>query len=229
MINLLLKRQPRAVTLLELLAVVMIVSILATVATGVYTGEIKRARISATKDLIHQLDVAIARYEVDCGSLPPSGSADASVPPEASSRQSGSGYLHLALVHSMSGDASKPASASWKGPYINLQADQVAHSDTSTSSSTTLNVGLMNILDPWSNKIIYVEHADYTQTGDVSGTKTFSGTAPDGANPDLPAPYPYGEAYYNPSTDQLLSYGPDGQTLSGYPGAAKDDVNNFGY
>lgn len=230
-----------AVTLLELVVVVLIISILATIATGIYTGETRRARIAAAQDLIHQLSVAIARYEVDCGSQPPSGSGTTLPPPVASSRYDGSGYLHLALLYSMSGSANKPASALWHGPYIAFQASEVGMPIDFTGSN---NVGMINILDPWQSPVRYVSHEDYGSTGGnfSGGTLLFGSTAPTGANPKLPAPNPFaaqGETYYNTSTYQLISLGPDGQTLDSlnggtvgnfsFAGAAEDDVTNFGY
>lgn len=226
-----------AVTLLELLVVVLIISILATIATGVYTGQTRRARIAATEDLIRQLDMAITRYEVDTGSFPPSGTGTTLEPPAVSSREDGSGYLHLALVHSLSGNALVPASALWDGPYINVQSENLL-------SITPANPqpGSINFLDSWGNPIIYVKAEDYSITGATfnGGTETFSGTM-EGADPDLPAPNPFraqGETFYNPTTYQLISFGPDGDTLRlviggfgqfQFLGTDPDDINNFGY
>ena len=69
----------RGVTLLELLAVVLILGILSTIATNVYVGTLNRARIAATQNTIREIEVAIARYEIDLGQFPPSGSADVSL------------------------------------------------------------------------------------------------------------------------------------------------------
>ena len=223
---------PGAVTLLELLVVVLIISILATIATGVYTKQTQRARIAATHDLIHQLDVAITRYELDTGMFPPSGSNQNSVPPLAGERAMGSGYLHAALVHSMSYNALAPASSLWQGPYINLQKTQVS----APTEADAAFVGMFNILDPWGGAIVYVAHEDYAIVGAnfLGGAQMFAEASPDGADPDLPAPNPFvamGETYYNPSTYQLFSPGPNGRTLTQpiYAGAEYDDVNNFGY
>src|SRR5262245_29463523 len=115
MLKKILQNYSRAVTMVELLVVVLIIGILATVATGVYTGEARRARVAATSDLIRQLEVGITRYEVDTGALPPSGSGNGLNPQQnqqggAVNRLNGSGYLHVALIYSMSGSANRPAS-----------------------------------------------------------------------------------------------------------------------
>jgi prepilin-type N-terminal cleavage/methylation domain-containing protein len=225
-----------ALTLMELLVVVLILSILSTIATGVYTDQTRRARVAATQDLIHQLSIAITRYENDLGAFPPSGTSPTYPPVAPDARNDGSGLLELALVHSMNGNATAPASTLWQGPYISLQAGQLAAFNASaTSGTTTVAIGGYNMLDPWGGAIRYVRHEDYgTSTGATfaGGTAMFSTAAPTGANPNLPAPNPYfaTEIYYNPSTYQLFSYGPDGTTLAKpYFGTAADDINNFGY
>lgn len=219
-----------AVTLMELMVVVLIIGILSTIATGVYTGKTHEARIAAAHALIHNLEVAITRYELDTGSLPPSGSGvlplDVITSGSTTTRENGSGYLHLALVHSVSNNATAPASTLWKGPYINLQLDQIQPKGKDAATP-----GMINIVDPWGNPILYFASPEYsgTSAGYTGGTKMFT-TPVAGANPKLPAPNPFAsEVYYNPKTFQLIGFGPDGTTLDSYPGAGADDINNFGY
>ena len=229
-------------TLIEMLVVVVIISILATIATGVYTGATRRARIAHTVDLIHQLETAIARYESDLGVFPPSGSGDVLLPPDSlSSRLNGSGYLQVALMHSLSGNAQIPASPLWQGPYITIKQEQLAP-DTLDAVSLPARY---NILDAWGNPMFYVQSEDYSTvtTNFWGGTRIFSSTRPTtfDSNPNLPAPNPYftqGETYYNPSTYQIVSFGPDGVTpgmeagteaQTNYTGTGLDDVTNFGF
>ncbi|OPZ08812.1 MAG: hypothetical protein BWZ08_00874 [candidate division BRC1 bacterium ADurb.BinA292] len=220
---------PRAaVTLLELLVVVLIISILATIATGVYTGEAERARIAATQDLIHQLEVAITRYEADLGQFPPSGSGD--VDGSLINLRDGSGFLQLALVHSMAGSVYN-APPQWRGPYINVKSINL--------DPTATVAGEFDILDAWGSPLVYVTSDFYESRGPsfTGGTVMFSSTRPDGANPDLPAPNPFverGETYYNSSTYQIYSPGPNGKTFGvtsegQFAGTEADDINNFGY
>lgn len=213
------------VTLLELLVVVVILSLLATLATGIYTGQTRKARIAATRSLIKDLEIAIARYEIDLGQLPPSGSGAPALPAAILSRSNGSGYLYTALVHSIDGSAYEPSSPLWNGPYINLQAN---HYDGTQSNLTE-----RDILDPWGGAIYYVMNEDYNVSGGTfeGGTQFFASSLPSGGNPDLPAPNPVldlGETFYNTSTYQIISFGPDGETLgSPYWGGALDDITNF--
>lgn len=227
-----------AVTLLELLAVVLIVAILATIAQNVYTGQIDRARVAATATTIRELGIAITRYEIDTGEFPPSGSATVSVTTStavvtfAGRLFTGSGLLHLALVHSLSGSALTPIDSTWQGPYISFQSDILG-------TSTTL--GQTQILDPWGTPIQYIRSVDYIISGptrhgtllftdsnaftatDIDGTTISitgafttgdpnSGSVPrlaDAADDDLPNPNPFdtSEFFYNFATIQLWSFG----------------------
>lgn len=219
------------------MVVVLILSILATIATGVYTGKTQEARIAAAHALIHNLEVAITRYEIDTGSLPPSGSGPMPVT-TTDARNNGSGYLHEVLVHGVSSNAYQPGSNLWKGPYLTLQIGSFAVKDAGGNINAP---GMIDILDPWGMPILYYAWPEYaTTTGNYSGgTYLFTATAPDGANANLPAPNPYAstETYYNPRTFQLISFGPDAATLSptsaaglnfSLAGAAADDITNFG-
>lgn len=240
------RHEPRrlAVTLLELLVVVLIIAILATIATNVYTGQTRRAKIAAAVDLLHTLEVGITSYEVDTGTLPPSGSGDFPLSPlntgTGTNRTDGSGFLSMVLVHSSSANANAPSSALWKGPYAQFQADQLR--GPLIGGVTLTNPGRLDILDPWGSPVIYVQNADYGihTISFKGGTNLFSGTAPAGANPNLPAPNPYvtrGETYYNTRSYILISFGPDSVTLGSgalstfginYQGAGLDDITNFG-
>lgn len=246
-------RHEPAVTLLELLAVVLIISILATIGSNTYIGQVRRARVAATADMIRELEIAIARYEVDVGAIPPSGSANLTfsggtitsiaapalinVDTETSGDLPGSSLLHLTLVHSTSGSSVNPSDASWRGPYIDFQAQNIELDGTTNQTQ---------ILDAFGNPIHYLTAQKYDHTT-FSGTEMFDGSEPtavsDNADPDLPSPNPYAgtETYYNVSTFQLFSLGSNGATFgtegSGdptstsiiYAGTENDDVNNFGY
>src|SRR5690606_20774970 len=60
------KNTPKSgVTLLELLVVLVIISILSTIAVGVYTKEVLRAKVARTRAEIRTLEVAINRYQID--------------------------------------------------------------------------------------------------------------------------------------------------------------------
>lgn len=234
-------------TLLELVAVIVIISILSSIGANVFFGQIKNAKIAATRVLISELQTAITRYQIDVGTWPPSGSGNVTTGtlPSIAAQDfvDGAGLLHLALVHSLSGDSTNPSDQNWAGPYMGFQADRL----------TTGTPGQIQMLDSFGTELQYVRSDDYTTTYTVSaiimeaGTIMFDGTESASvratADPDLPSPNPFfgGERFYNVSTFQLFSFGPDGTTF-GFPdsnstttgsriyrGTERDDINNFGY
>lgn len=205
------------VTLIELLVVLLIIGILSTVSIGIYTQHIERARIAAAKDTIHQLEVAVTAYQIDVGQLPPSGSGSNIAPstPNPSSPALGNGYMQLAIQSSLNANALAPLSMRWIGPYVEIDINKLG--DISGNRiSASLSPGEVNILDPWSHPYYFVRNQDYA---------TFGGTVR-----ALSDPYRSTETYYNPSTFQIFSFGPNRQTL-GVPdrGTETDDINNWGY
>lgn len=213
------KKNQSAVTLLELLVVVVIMGILASIAVTVYTGHVDRARVAACRDTIRQLELAINRYEVDTGQLPPSSSGLPIAPNQllyegnATIGSFGSGYLQLALIHSLSGNLNAPLHQRWIGPYIQPDEDQLGDRYGFPVSITTPK-GYVQLLDPWGLPYYYIRLDHYASLG---GTQ-------------YPSTHPYysSETYYNPSSFQIFSTGRNGSTYSApYRGEETDDVNNW--
>lgn len=211
----------KAFTLVELLAVCLILGLLATVAVGVYTNQVERARIAAARQTISELEMAANRYQVDVGTYPPSGSG--TLPFASNAPAVGCGYLELALIHSMSGNSQSPNTPLWKGPYISIQNQYLGDSNGNNFAMNPLLPGLtpgqVQIIDPWGKPYRYVRYGpspdDYATMG---GTK-------------LPTGHPFAatEVYYNPNTFQIVSDGNDGVTPAPpNVGTDSDDVTNFG-
>lgn len=207
-------------TLVELVVVLLILSLLATIAITVYSGQVRRAQFAVAKTEIRQLELNITRYEVDLGVFPPSSSGTTFGTSPASpltdprfNTGRGCGYLTLCLQHSMSGNAWKPADPRWKGPYMELQQNRLGLVQGGPVSSGA-SAPEICLLDPWGNPYYYVRFSDYETLG---GTE--QSNSPFGA---------LGETYYNPTTFQIFSLGPDGSTPPRpNAGLGPDDVNNF--
>lgn len=202
--------------MIELLVVVLILGLLATLAVGVFTTQVERARYAKARQTIAALELAINRYQIDNGSYPPSGSGN----PTGPQTFEGNGLLHLALVHSMSGDMNNPASPRWQGPYITIQEDELGNINGTplVDLNPVPSAGEIQILDPWRSPYRYVRCCgSATDNYDVNG-----GTL-------LPIGSPFAaEKYYNPSTFQIVSKGRNGLTGGpGFAGLEDDDVNNF--
>jgi prepilin-type N-terminal cleavage/methylation domain-containing protein len=214
-------RPGRGVTLLELIVVVLIIGILSTVAVSVYTGQVERARVAAARDIISQIESAVARYEIDTGQYPPSGYGT-TLPPSpltyvlgTNGESLGSGYLQVALVHSLSGNVYLPLDRKWLGPYLEPNENQLGDiNGVLVSQASGLTKPEIQLLDPWGLPYYYIRHNDYAT---MHGTELLAGN-----------PYRGSETYYNPSTVQIFSMGPNGRTYDvPYRGLETDDVNNW--
>ncbi|HNM46311.1 prepilin-type N-terminal cleavage/methylation domain-containing protein [Candidatus Sumerlaeota bacterium] len=213
------KTPRRAVTLLELMVVVVIIAILSTIAVGIYTKEIQRARYARTRAELRTLEIAIAQYQVDTGQLPPSGSGNTFAPAALTlaGNAIGSGYLTMSLRTSLNGNLYVPLSTRWQGPYIDWDQNRIGDPNgtpvTDPANLSTTFLGQFSFLDAWSTPILYIRSDDYVARG---GT-------------ELPSTSPFiAETYYNPSTYQLISFGANRTTLADpYRGTEVDDITNF--
>jgi len=216
------RRNRHGVTLLELLVVLAILGLLATIAYSVYSSHILRARFAATAAQIHELELACSQYELDTGQYPPSSSgtrlAPGPIDPINDPGQGaiGCGYMITALWASLDGDARNPLDPTrWKGPYIELSQSRLGDIQGNPLDLTQPGLALpqVQLLDPWGMPYQYIRSVDYA---------TFRGTR-------VPANSPFAsEIWFNPSTIQIVSFGPDGvsQTRPNL-GLDPDDVTNF--
>lgn len=220
-ITILKSRLQKAVTLMELLVVILIITILSTIATNVYTGQVQRAKVAATLSTIRDLSVGIVRHEIDTGELPLSGSGvlqqnlggvpsigNRNPPANLSSLNQrvgqGNGWLYLALVHSMSGSSTQPYPSTWAGPYLEFNSDIIKTLD---DNGAVLPFGSAQILDSFGYPFEYVNHLEYNPAVPLplnkhfditgvpaypgQGTEMWAAAKPGSAHPDLPANNPF--------------------------------------
>jgi len=209
------------ITLLELLVVMAILGLLATVATAVYSGHVLRAKVAAAATQIHSLELACAQYEVDTGQFPPSSSgtrlAPGAIDPSNVPGQGaiGCGYMITALKASLSGDPNNPSDPRWRGPYIEISQSRVGllPNGLPLDPTVTYPMPTIQLLDPWGMPYYYVRSVDYA---------TFLGTR-------VPPNSPFAtDVWFNPSTFQIVSFGPN-QFSPARPnlGTDVDDPTNF--
>lgn len=209
---------PKGVTILELLVVLVIISILSTIAVGVYSNQIVRAKYAKARAEIRVLETAIAQYEVDTGDLPPSGSGSQLAPADINPGVpfAGSGYLTLALRSSLNGQPSDPISARWQGPYVDWDYNRLGNAagEPITGAGNTATLPEISFLDPFGMPYQYIRSTDYL---------TLRGS-------ELPSTNPFAasETWYNPSTFQIISFGANRTSLA-HPliGTESDDISNF--
>jgi prepilin-type N-terminal cleavage/methylation domain-containing protein len=208
-----------AVSMIELMVVLAILAVLSTIVAGVYSNEVVKARHAKARSDIRTLEIAIAQYEVDTGQYPPSGSGNTLSPLslDVSGDAIGSGYLQVALNASLSNDPDQPLSRRWRGPYINWDYNQLGTSDgkrLTDYEAVSIPPGQISFFDPFGNPYIYIVAADYETRG---------GTRIPASMPSLNA-----SPFFNPSTFQIISLGPDGVTRDAPSrGLAPDDITNF--
>lgn len=209
-----------AFTLIELLVVMGIISILSMIAVGNYLTLARRARIAGAAAEIRQIEQAVERYRIDLGDYPPSGTGtkyphapdyDDINPPTGDAMDCG--YMTLALLHSLNGDATAPLDPRWDGPYLSIDYEQLGTPDFSEITSSTPPPQIC-MLDPWGSPYRYIRSDDYATSG---GTEL----------PDSD-PFQATEVYFNVNTFQIVSKGPDAETLDPPEyGMGDDDVTNF--
>jgi prepilin-type N-terminal cleavage/methylation domain-containing protein len=217
----------RAFTLVELLVVVLILGLLSTIIVGVYTTQVERARVAATRSTIAALELAINRYQIDLGDFPPSGSGN--LPYTLPASFEGSGYLQAALMTSLSGQSTAPGSNRWQGPYITVKNERLGdingNSLADPSLVASITAGNLQFLDAWSQPIRYVRARSIIAIDGSADRYELNGAT------ELPASHPFAstETWYNPNSFQLISKGQDTVTLPPPAfGTVGNDVTNLG-
>ena len=209
----------KAFTLVELLVVVLILGLLSSLAVGVFTTQVERARRAAARSDIATFALGVDRYQIDLGAYPPSGSR---LGGNGQAQARGCGYMQLALMHSMSGNSLSTSGTLWKGPYITVRKEKLGDINGTVLEElgATIDIADVQILDPWHQPYRFVR----------------SGPAPDNYASNsqgtvLPPTHPFAatEIYYNPNSYQIVSTGNDNATLPPPNfGMEPDDVTNFG-
>ena len=195
-------------TLIEVLAVIVILGILMVVLLPKLTGISDKAKAKNTGMWISVIASAISEYETRAGDFPPSqfqekwGSA-----PNLSNM--GAETLVISLW-----------SPDWGG--TNLQEDKLSNTDKDELKKSVTRFGtnaLFELKDEWDNPIAYFHRRDYGRTDTYAITESDTGEAVDAQVKALLNPQT--KTYYNSNTFQLISAGLDGKF------GTDDDVTNF--
>ncbi len=197
-------------TLLELLAVIMIVAILATVLITQLGGAEDAARTSQTRQLLQQLEAIISEYELDHGEYPSS-----RFTPEQGVANDGENVGIEALVVAF-------FSNGWEAGGHEIEESAFANTDDDLSTRSLTDFGnrkLNELVDAWGNPIAYLHRMDYGSddrfyvTIDETGQRVRAAV--------LARKDPVQGRYFKHNRFQLISAGPDGIFGS------DDDITNF--
>ena len=197
-------------TLLELLAVIVIIGILSTVLITQLGGAEDAARSSQARMLIKQIEQICNEYELEHGAYPPS-----RFTPEQGVPNDGENVGIEALVVAL-------YSNGWEAGGHELDDEAFGNTDGDFSGRSLTDFGnraLNELLDPWGNPIAYLFRTDYGSDDRIY--VTISEIGEELRTPVLAVKDPVKGRYFKHSKFQLISAGADGVFNT------EDDIANF--
>jgi prepilin-type N-terminal cleavage/methylation domain-containing protein len=195
-------------TLIEVLAVIVILGILMIVLLPRLTGATERAKERSTGVWIQSIDAAAKDYEGRFGDFPPS--------------QFQEKWGTAPNLTNMGGETLVVSlwSTEWNGTM--LAEDKFSNTDNDETKRPLTRFpanALQELKDDWGNPIAYFHRRDYGRTDNYVVT-----TADTGEIEELPVKAfmnPATKTYFNSNTFQLISAGVDGKF------GTEDDITNF--
>ena len=197
-------------TLIEVLAVVLIIALLATFLVTRLGGAEDTVRSKNTEGFIQQLAAAIEEYEGERNDYPPS-TFPKDLDPRPSRANMGGEMLVIAFY---------PADNSYRG--MELPDDRLSNSDGDDTKRSLTRFPVSEVFeftDDWGNPIVYLHRRDYADGADYVTVDQETGESVEARVTGVKNPVT-GD-YYNAGKYQLLSAGPDGRF------GTADDIGNF--
>lgn len=199
-------------TLVELLAVILILSILTFALVKGLSEGMGATKVSTTRQLLAKLGAAAEHYQREMGKYPPSSF-------ESAQEVSNDG-LNVGIEAFVVALFSKKFEA---GGLLEDVRDQLVNLDVDTSARQLTDFGtreLLEVPDAWGNPVAYIEKSDYS----VSNRRYLGFDAKTGEEQEsvpLPVKNPRTGQYVAPTSFQFLSAGADGRF------GTEDDVTAF--
>ena len=201
-------RRRSGFTLIEMLAVMVILSILMAFLVTSLMGASETVELENTRQFIAQIGAAVDTYETDEGDYPPS-SFPSGADRGSNKVNMGAEELVIALM--------KPGSEVWE-----LPEDRLGNSDgdaTRKSVTSFPKPDLFELTDFWDNPIAYIHRRDYEKP--IIYLTFDPDTGESHEQPVSAYKSSKTGAFFNRRSFQLISAGPDG--LFG----TSDDIGNF--
>ncbi len=190
-------------TLIEILAVILIIGLLMVFLLPQIRGAQESARVKAEAGYLQGLSAAIAEYENEKGDYPGS-SWKEEWGPAPNSTNLGAEALVIQLFGSK-----------WQS---RLSEDRLGNTDEDESKKALARFPkptLFEIIDEWKNPVAYAHRRDYAQV------QVYVMTNPPGESTFKARVNPQTGQFWNPKGFQLVSAGPDGEFGTG------DDITNW--
>lgn len=199
----------KAFSLIELLVVVAIIGILATIITPNVIEQMRRAKITKTASLIGNIETAVTLYENAFGKFPPS-------------------YNPQELYIALNQEAKNPIDFDSEDIRLFDQGDQFWINPLNENDQRRVNllqqagvpqsemvaqIEENGIIDAWGNPLYFVSSDVYNP-----GKRSDFRSRGNSFNLDAPSAYEMrdGQRFrpYNPTTFQIISFGPDQSTIT---------------
>jgi prepilin-type N-terminal cleavage/methylation domain-containing protein len=202
----------RGFTLIEILAVILIIGILTGILVSQLVGADEAARVQTTVQKLAVLEAAIDAYANENGDVPASSfSAAQGVPNDGTNV--GVEALVVALW-----------SNGWEaGGLLSDEADELVNTDHDSSPQRLTdfpNRELLELVDDWGNPVAYFHRRDYEQKGRAYVTLD-PATGEEVRSVAAAFKNPATGRFYRHTTFQLVSAGPDGRF------GTDDDITTF--
>lgn len=184
-------------TLIEILVAVAVVTVLLAISFPAVSAVRRRSQTRETEAVLQRVKLALATYQADFGDYPPSS------PRRLGLRGNGQNDGVELMLRCLSTRAKG-------GPYLEVEDRQLGNtdddrlpSDQDPTQSTFQTRDLLELLDSWSNPVLYLHNADY----DAGGAATLQ---QGGSTQVTAARSEQTGQYLGFKTFQLWSAGPDG-------------------
>jgi len=202
-------------TLLEILIVVVIIGILASITLVGVTYAIKTSKISNTQAMISTIQGGMESYKTRWRDYPPSTIADYRVK-VPNNTNNGVESLVASLSSNQKGGILYQPPA--QDMYVNMDQDELPKNPTGSYLSDAGSYPLLEYSDFFGNPLIYLHHNDYTRGGPAVTTVLMKSGGEEKTFKPLRGA---GNSWAMPDKYQLISPGPDG-----VPGT-EDDIRQF--
>jgi len=192
----------RGFTLVEILVVIIIIGILASLTLVGVMGALRQARRSSTQNVIEQLRAACESYRVRWGDYPPTSLAEFKAKMPNDTNNGAEALCACLSSQDRGGVLYQPPDAE---SYGNVDGDKAEKNITNWYFGDN---ALREFLDLYRMPITYIHHKDYVK---ASGPLTRYKFKPDGDETSIkPAKTEATKTYANPDKFQIFSAGQDG-------------------